>query len=596
MLAMPRRPRDPRAVAGGPLCAAAALLAVALSACLPSSDTGPENTGGTGGASTAGAAGTGAGAGTTGQGASGGASGGTSGTGQAGGAGTGPGLAGSGGGAGTGAAGTTGTAGTTGAAGASAGRGGSAGGGGGRGGAAGTGTAGSGSAGTTGGGGSGTGGATPVGPGLTDLTTFTTVSCTITPTVTIASGVGMVGIATFTTTLAGAERALIQFGKTTTYTLEAPVNWADATHRTLLLGMPGNTTVHYRVVVIQGTNACVGADATYMTGTVSGAPANLTPTKGTSTVAPAPGFIIAENGNNAYIINNQGEVVWSHRFPVSLSRALMSFDGNYMYAREVGPFNAATGGAIYRVGMDGSGEMKLNVSGGTHHDLTVTPTGIAYPAKQAAGACDCIFVAGPDGSGSKCLVDLDVVFSKFAIGAGAQATEKCHVNAIRYYKDTDSFSVSDREKDAIAFISSTGQVLGSIGATPTGTTPNHAKAEGADSTTTSVWRVQHGHDQYAPNKLVLWSNGNFSGGTSKILHYTINGTTAKLDWQYMGTGNSPTLSDAQHLPNGNFLATASSTGNVHEIDPSQKLIQSFSNLSKGYSLHRPTLYGPPPGR
>ena len=377
----------------------------------------------------------------------------------------------------------------------------------------------------------------------------------------------MVGIATFTTTLAGAERAVIQFGKTSTYTLEAPVNWADATHRTLLLGMPGNTTVHYRVVVIQGTNACVSADATYMTGTVSGAPANVTPTKGTSTVAPAPGFIIAENASFAYIVNNQGEVVWAHKFPVSLSRALMSFDGNYMYGRDVGPFNAATGGNVYRVAMDGTGEMKLTLSGGTHHDLTVTPTGIAYPAKQAAGACDCIYVAGPDGSNSKVLVDLDVVFSKFALGPGAQASEKCHVNAIRYYKDTDSFSVSDREKDAIAFISSTGQVLGSIGATPTGTTPNHAKAEGADSTTSSVWRVQHGHDQYAANKIVLWSNGSFQGGTSKILHYTINGSTAKLDWQYAGTGNSPTLSDAQHLPNGNFLATNSQNGAVHEIDP-----------------------------
>ena len=220
--------------------------------------------------------------------------------------------------------------------------------------------------------------------------------------------------------------------------------------------MPGNTTVHYRVVVIQGTNACVSADATYMTGTVSGAPANVTPTKGTSTVAPAPGFIIAENASFAYIINNQGEVVWAHKFPVSLSRALMSFDGNYMYGRDVGPFNAATGGNVYRVAMDGTGEMKLTLSGGTHHDLTVTPTGIAYPAKQAAGACDCIYVAGPDGSNSKVLVDLDVVFGKFAIGPGAQASEKCHVNAIRYYKDTDSFSVSDREKDAIAFISSTG--------------------------------------------------------------------------------------------------------------------------------------------
>ena len=575
--------------------AAAATYAMILSACAPtggSVDTPSPGTAGTGQGSSGGTAGTGA-AGTTGQGAAGGAAaGGPGGTGQPGGNG-GAGPAGTGGGAGADVSGTAGSAaGRGGAAGSAAGRGGAAGSAAGRGGAAGTGSAGT--AGTSGGGGAG--GATPIGPDLTDPSTFTTKTCTITPMVTTATGAAMVGIATFTTDLAGAERAVIQFGKTSTYTLEAPVDWAAANHRTLLLGMPGNTTVHYRVIVIQGTNACVGADATYMTGTVSGAPANVTPTKGTSTVAPAPGFIVAENGTFAYIINKQGEVVWAHKFPISLSRALMSFDGNYMYGREVGPFNAASGGAVYRVAMDGSGEMKLTLSGGTHHDLTVTPTGIAYPAKQAAGACDSIYVAGPDGSNSRVLVDLDIVFGKFAIGPGGQAQEKCHVNAIRYYKDTDTFSVSDREKDAIAFISSTGAVLGSIGATPTGSTPNHAKAEGADSTTASVWRVQHGHDQYAPNKIVLWSNGPFQGGTSRILHYTISGATAKLDWQYTGTGTSPTLSDAQALPNGNFLATNSQSGAVHEIDPTQKLVQSYSNLSKGYSSHRPTLYGPPPGR
>jgi hypothetical protein len=545
-----------------------ALLSVALTACAGSmgNPTGTAGTGAAAGASGQGTAGSSAGAGQAGGGDSG-----SSGT------------AGASGGAGTDA---TGTAGTTGVAGrggttGSAGRGGT------------TGSAGA--SGTTGTAGTG-GGATPLGPGLTDVGTFTPATCTITPTVTIASGVGMVGIATFTTDLSGAERAVIQFGKTPTYTLEAPVNWADTMHRTLLLGMPGNTTVHYRVVVIRGTSACVGADATYMTSTVSGAPANLMPTKGTSTATPAPGFIIAENQTWSYIINQQGEVVWAHKFPVSLSRTLMSFDGNYMYGREVGPFNAATGGAIYRVAMDGSGELKLPVTGGTHHDLTVTPTGIAYPAKVAAGGCDSIFVAAADGSNSHPLVDLDVVFSKFAPGPGAQAQEKCHVNAIRYYKDTDTFSVSDREKDAIAFVSSSGQILGSIGATPTGTTPNHAKAEGADSTTASVWRVQHGHDQYAPDKIVVWSNGVFNGGTSHVLHYTITGATAKLDWQYTGTGTSPTLSDVQHLANGNFLTTCSQSGAVHEIDPSQKLVQSWSNLSRGYTLHRTTLYGPPPGR
>jgi hypothetical protein len=442
----------------------------------------------------------------------------------------------------------------------------------------------------------GSGGGT-IGPGLTDVGTFTPVTCTITPTVTTATGMPLVGVATFTTDLAGAERAIIQFGKTSTYTLEAPVNWAASMHRTLILGMPANTEVHYRVVVIQGTNACVGPDATYRTGAnVSGAPGNYSPMRGSSTAMPSPGFIIAANSNFANIVNQAGEVVWSHRFPVGLTRAVMSYDGEYMYARDVGPFNAATGGNIYRVAMDGSGEAKMNVSGGSHHDVVAIPTGFAYIAKEAAGECDCIFTANADGSNSRCLVNLEGVFSKFRTGPGGAAMEECHVNAIRYYKDTMSYSVSDREKDAIAFFSSTGELLGSVGATPMSSTPNHAVAQGADSQTSSTWRVQHGHDWYAQNKIVVFSNGPFMGGQSKILHYTINGTMATLDWQYTATGNSPTLSDAQRLPNGNFLGTASQNGAVHEFDANRMLVQSWNNLSRGYSCHRPTLYGPPPGR
>jgi hypothetical protein len=567
-------------------------LALAIGACSAGQTQQGDGSGGrgTGGASS-GSGGRGSGESTNGSGGAGQSTGGS-------GAGTGGSGQGSGGSGGAvssggviGSGGATGTGGLVGSGGAGAATGGRA--------------AGSGGAGGLGGAGDGTGGATGgaagtgAGPGITDVSTFTATACTITPTVTTAAKIPMVGIATFTTDLPSAERAIIQFGKTTAYSLEAPVDWTDPTHKTLLLGMPANTDVHYRIVVIAGNKACLQADATYKTGAPpSGAPADKPPQKGTSAVAPAPGFIIAESASFAYIVDNlTGSVVWAYKFPVSLTRALMSWDGQYMFARDVGPFDAGSGGSIYRVGMDGSGEMKLTLSGGTHHDFTVTPSGIAYPAKVAAGGCDSIFTAGVDGSSSKALVDLDVVFSNFKVGAGAQAMEKCHVNAIRYYKDTDSFSVSDREKDAIAFISSKGEVLGSVGATPTGTTPNHAKAEGADSQTTSVWRVQHGHDQYEPNKIVLWSNGPFQGGTSKILHYTISGATAKLDWQYTGTGNSPTFSDAQHLPNGNFLATNSQSGTTNEIDPGQKLVQSFTALCKGgYSKHRSSLYGPPSGR
>jgi hypothetical protein len=451
--------------------------------------------------------------------------------------------------------------------------------------------------GSAGGGSAGRGGSGGTGAGLTDVTTFTPATCTTTPTVTTATKIPMVGVATFTTDLAGADRAIIQFGESSAYSLEAPVNWAEDDHRTLILGMPANTEVHYRVVVFAGSSACVGPDATFTTGApVSGGPSNLNPTQGTSASPVAPGFIIAEVTSWAYIVNKTGKVVWAYKFPVNLSRALLSWDGHFLYAREVGPFNAASGGAIYRVAMDGTSELKLPVTGGTHHDLVAIPSGLAYPAKRQVGDCDCIFTAAADGSDSSCLVDLDIVFSKFEQGPGGASNDRCHVNAIRYYADTKTFSVSDREKDAIAFFSDTGELLGSIGATPVSPTPNHVKAEGADSTSDSAWRVQHGHDLYEPNKMIVWSNGPFMEGTSKILHYTIQGSSATLDWQYSGTGNAPTLSDAQHLPNGNFLATNSTNGAVHEVDSTGKLVQSFSAVSRGYTSHRPTLYGPPPGR
>jgi len=443
----------------------------------------------------------------------------------------------------------------------------------------------------------------PLGPELTDVTKLTPKTCSIMPAVSLAASLALVGVAQFTTDFEGAERAIIQFGKTESYTLEAPVDWAAPAHRTWLLGMPAQTTVHYRVVVLAGGTACIGADATYETGAApDGTPPNVTLEAGTSPAKAAPGFIIGEkytgSGEHyfAYIVNGEGEVVWAHQFPITPTRALMSWDGKYLYARDLGATVGATGGSIFRVAMDGSGETVLQVPGGAHHDLVAIPTGFAYIARAEDNACDHIFTADPDGTNAKSLVDLDAVFSHFTYGAGTFTFDHCHVNAIRYYRDDDSYSVSDREKDVIGVVSGQGAILGSVGAKPTSDTPNHAIAEGADSEIDSVWRVQHGHDLYQPNKLILWSNGIYHDGTSHVLHYTLTGATAQLDWQYTGAGNSPTGSDAQHLPNGNFIVTNTRTGDVHELDETGKLVRVFRALANGYACHRSTLYGPPPGR
>lgn len=431
-------------------------------------------------------------------------------------------------------------------------------------------------------------------PNLTDVTKLQLVPCTIESGVTLAAKIPMVGVATFATNLEGADRATIQFGTATRYLYEAPVAWDEVDHRTLLVGMPADTEVHYRVIVWAGEHACVSADSEYVTGgPVAGVLARVPTQDGPSPVAPAPGFIIGGRSDVAYIVSKEGEVVWAHRFPASLTRVTLSWDGKYVLARDMGPFNAGAGGSLFRVNMDGTDERRLSLSGGHHHDFTSTPEGIVYIAKDAPDSCDSLYTARVDGSDSAPLVNLAVVFDKFDFGGGAITLERCHVNYVRYYHDTERFSVSDREKDAIAIFSKTGALLASIGAAPRQTTPNHVLAQGADSSVNAPWRVQHGHDWYAPNKLVLWSNGPFQKGQSRLLHYTLSGNTATLDWQYTATGTSSTLGDGFRLPNGNFLGANTTTGTVHEIDGKMKLVRSYSGLTRAYPVYRRTLYGSP---
>lgn len=441
------------------------------------------------------------------------------------------------------------------------------------------------------------GGTPPGTPGLTEPGDFERVDCIVTADVVLSKEVPAVGVLTFDTDLSNADRAVVQFGTEGVYTYEAPSGWDSPGRATTLWGVPFETEITYRVLVFRGAQVCVGDAGRYNTGPApAGTPSDVAVSRGPSTSAAWQGFLLTPMGNHAYIIDGRGRVVWSLRFPVALTRVVLSWDGEWVLARDLGPFDDASGGAIYRVRRDGTELEKLTLPGGTHHDFTVTPQGITYPAKAAAGACDSLYTARVDGSNARHLVDLAVVFDRFGNGQGGGGFERCHVNFVRYYSTTRTYSVSDREKDAIAFFSENGDVLGSIGTTPITPTPNHVLAEGADASATSLWRVQHGHDWYAPNKLVLWSNGVFQGGVSRVLHYTITGAGAVLDWQYTGAGSSPTLSDAQRLPNGNYLATNSRTATVHELDPSHVLIRALANASRGYTSYRASLYGTPSER
>jgi hypothetical protein len=265
-------------------------------------------------------------------------------------------------------------------------------------------------------------------------------------------------------------------------------------------------------------------------------------TQASTGAGAARGFIVAARGSDAIIFNKAGELVWAYSFGAGggIFSAKISWDGQYMLARDLGPFNAGNGGTFFRVGLDGSGATSMDAPGGDHHDFTVTPTGIAYLAKVNAGECDQVYTASIDISDGSPVFDTWQVFQYFDEPPGSLGMgELCHANRIHYLAATDMYTVSDRNKDAIAIFQANGTPVTSVGTSPNGGWTQHVQAEGGGT----VWSVQHGHHYYADDKLLVFSNN--SQGGSSMLHYTINGGNAALDWSYSGAGTSMTQGDVQ---------------------------------------------------
>ncbi len=441
-----------------------------------------------------------------------------------------------------------------------------------------------------------TGSTTGAGGGGGSIDDLPETDCTVSVMTSEIAEIATVGVVTFSADLPAISRAEVQFGKDESYGLAAPVDLGATDYRTLLLGMTENSSYNYRVAVSDGSQVCYGDNQTIETGSldVDGLD-DVNVGEGTPS-----GFIVTSRGGDVIIFNEAGELVWGYPFGGRLFSAQMSWDGQTMIGRDVGPFDAANGGTFRRMGMDGSGAMALDAPGGDHHDFAPIPGGIAYLAKTAAGDCDQIFIASDAITDGEPLVDTWEIFQYFSEpeGMGGGQGELCHANRIHYIADAELFTVSDRNKDALAVFDRAGAPVTSIGSTPSGGWTQHIQAEG----TGSDWRVQHGHHFYAEDKLLVFSNNGSSG--SAMLHYTINGGSAALDWSYADAGQSMTQGDVQHLPNGTFLVTASNAGMMHLIDAQQNLISSYSAGGEGggtlggfgYAWFRTTLYGPPPSR
>jgi len=364
------------------------------------------------------------------------------------------------------------------------------------------------------------------------------------------------------------KSAYLEFGLDTSYGMQAPVDLAQPSYRTLLLGMKPSKTYHFRVVASDGSTSHASDDYTIQTGAVTTA-VKIGSFDVKQESGRERGFIVlsywAGTGSSvAFILDADGDIVWAYDLGMTggIARARISYDGADLWA--VTADNA--GQPIRRVGMDGLNPQTYSSTKSSHDIAAVSGHTMAY--LDYSVSCNDIQEIDPSGTTKK-------IFTASGV-FGSQ----CHGNAVRYSEAEDVYTYGVVDKDVIR-VSRAGQKLWSLADTVAGGN--------------ATWgAVNHGHHLLA-NSILIFANKGGANGASAMLEYDFSGK--KLS-SYDAGITSQNLGDVQRLPGGNLLVDFSNADVVHQVSKDGTLLVEIkgpgSQNKFGYATWRPTLYGPSP--
>ncbi len=393
-------------------------------------------------------------------------------------------------------------------------------------------------------------------------------------------------------TLDNATSSILNSGGT------APVDLTATNYHTLLLGLKPSSTYTFHIeATLSDNSVCKGSDYTLMTGTLSGVPSVTRSSSNPS--AQAKGFIITstDDGNgaaSAFIIDADGEIVWSATAPASCTRARMDYEGVNMWMIAMNVMN--NGGEMRYVSMDGA-STENNVSGlsSAHHDFTVLPGGVVAALAWASSGIEVESNLLERSATGTITTDFRIGANLYMGGPsslGGSGTDTYHCNSIHYYPSNDTFTISDRNPSLYVEVTHAGAPVWQFGGSCT-----NAPAPLCEP---GSWVSNHGHHLLDTGDFLFFSNSAMrSSNPSHAFEYMLDTSSSSMTARELAdyTSNdyhSDTLGDVQRLPNGNTLVTFSNNGIIQEVDASWSIVQTLSANSFGYADWRETLYGPPP--
>jgi len=360
--------------------------------------------------------------------------------------------------------------------------------------------------------------------------------------------------------------ATIQFGLTTDYGMQAPVDVTAEELRTLLLGMKPEHTYHFRITAELSGESLVSEDYTLTTG--SAPPETLVDPIKYEVLSAAqrePGFIVTSYWNETqpgmvFILDPDGDVVWWYNSGLSsgVGRAAISDDGRDMWMISAA---ASLNEPLRRVGMDGLGLQTYSNVVGSHDIIPMEGDVMAFVGLitatevNRAGQTKAIFPI------------LDV-----------SAIPPPHCNALGYNKALGTYVVSDLTEDVYMFPRAGG-------------TPENIELLTSILGPNSGWGgFQHGVQLLSNNHLLMFAN-NEGQDLSTAIEYNLD--DGEEVWRYEGNQYSANFGGVQRLPGGNTLVTYSNAGVIHETTPEQvKVLEITTDEHPGYATWRPSLYGP----
>jgi hypothetical protein len=380
-----------------------------------------------------------------------------------------------------------------------------------------------------------------------------------------------VGVVTWSTPLGTPTSAKIQFGSTTEYGMEAPVDVNAEDLRTLLLGMKPDRTYHFRIVANVGGGEVFSDDYTIETGAAP--EADWVSIVGYEVMNPErrqAGFVVCsywsgDQSGKVFILDQDGDIVWwySSMLEYGAAKAAISADRRdvWMVAG-----NGLTSEPLVRVGIDGLGRTEYDGSDGSHDIVAVEGDVMAYLNYGVMGVVEINRASRGE-----------TVFkiADFPLEPGGNSLLQ-NLNGLGY--EAGKYVVSRHDVDVYVFPRA--------GATVGNTTVLSTVLGG-----NSRWGgYQHGVQLLPDNRVLVFANREGGdAGPSTVVEYDMD--DGEEVWRHESTLFTSNYGGVQRLPGGNTLITYSNPGVIREVSPSGEVILEITGHGNmGYSTWLSSLY------